>query len=78
MFNNFKLNKVVDLKQNTISNPASIDGLKADCTISIKDEDFIGLASGTANAQQVSINNDKFLIYEYFFKLISLVYQRCL
>jgi 3-hydroxyacyl-CoA dehydrogenase/3a,7a,12a-trihydroxy-5b-cholest-24-enoyl-CoA hydratase len=45
---------VVDLKQNSISNHAKIDGLKADCTISIKDEDFIGLASGTANAQQVS------------------------
>jgi hypothetical protein len=43
---------VVDLKQNKISNDAA--GVKIDCTILIKDEDFIGLAKGTSNPQQVS------------------------
>jgi putative sterol carrier protein len=43
------------LKQGKISTHDAKEEVKADCTISISDEDFIGLASGTANPQQVFI-----------------------
>lgn len=46
---------VADLKQGKISTHDAKEEVKADCTISISDEDFIGLASGTANPQQVFI-----------------------
>ncbi len=43
---------VADLKQaKIIFNPQNV---KADCTIMIKDEDFVSLASGTGKPQQVS------------------------
>lgn len=43
---------VADLKQAKILfNPQNV---KADCTIMIKDEDFVSLASGTGKPQQVS------------------------
>ena len=45
---------MADLKQNNITNVTGQSNVRADCTISIKDEDFVSLASGTANPQQVS------------------------
>lgn len=44
---------LVDLKQNKMSHHNVADNVKADCTILIKDEDFVGLASGKSNPQQM-------------------------
>lgn len=43
---------VADLKNGKIITSNS-DNIKADCMITIKDDDFVGLASGTAKPQQV-------------------------
>ncbi len=45
--------KVVDLKEGNIKNVSEKEKIKTDCTIMIKDEDFIQLSSGKAKPQQV-------------------------
>ena len=45
--------KVADLKKGAITGQSPNEEIKADCTIMIKDEDFISLASGSGNPQQV-------------------------
>ena len=51
-----KINKIVaDLKKGKII-ASNSENVKADCMITIKDEDFVGLASGTAKPQQVKFN----------------------
>ena len=44
---------MADLKKSVISSVDPKEDIKADCTIIIKDDDLIGLASGTANPQQL-------------------------
>ena len=44
---------MVDLKKGKLTNHSDKDEVKAECTITISDQDFVSLASGTANPQQV-------------------------
>ena len=44
---------MVDLKKNQLTKHSDKDDIKAECNISISDDDFVGLASGKANPQQV-------------------------
>ncbi|RNA15277.1 peroxisomal multifunctional enzyme type 2 [Brachionus plicatilis] len=44
---------LVDLKKNKLSNHSENENVKAECNITISDDDFVSLASGTANAQQM-------------------------
>lgn len=44
---------MVDLKQGKITQHSAKDEVKGECTIMIKDDDFVGLASGKSNPQQV-------------------------
>lgn len=48
---------VADLKQVKLDELSGEQNVKADCTIIMKDEDFVGLATGTANPQQVRYSN---------------------
>ena len=41
------------MKQGFINTKNPNEEIKAECTITIKDDDFISLASGTGNPQQV-------------------------
>jgi hypothetical protein len=49
-------NLVVDLKEGLIKTKNPNEDIKAECTIMIKDDDFISLASGSGNPQQVFNN----------------------
>lgn len=53
---------MVDLKKNQLSKHKENENVKADCNITISDEDFVKLASGNANPQQVIV------IWNYFCK----------
>lgn len=44
---------MVDLKKNKLSTHSESENVKAECNITISDEDFVSLASGKANPQQV-------------------------
>ncbi|CAF0705114.1 unnamed protein product [Brachionus calyciflorus] len=44
---------LVDLKKNKLTNHSDKEEIKAECTITISDDDFIGLATGKSNPQQM-------------------------
>lgn len=61
---------MVDLKKNQLSKHPENEVVKADCNITISDEDFVNLSSGKANPQQVIfILNNKYALFIFFIKM---------